>query len=522
VVDDVTTEAMTYGYDTAGQLTSADRTTGAHPDRSWAYDSVGRRTDACEGDTAIACTGGTLSTYTYDNAGWLTTETVGSDYSVDWVYDEAGRRDTGTVNVSGTGDIETRVYTYDDAGALTDITGTDLAASTQSFHFGYKRTGTGVVYGTESVTGAGVDNVGGVIWDPTGPIAQIAVATLDDGTPVLYGYDRDRKTLIGSNFYRFEADGSTISDPDNSGGAAGFDPYGRPDDTPDHTILGYRSELQYHAAYTIGGTDLTAELIYLRARDYDPQTGTFLTPDPLDGVSGTPTVANGYQYVGNDPINYTDPSGLCRIMDGDFYFEDNKDLCESLRPEGGGPACQVKGPGDLVVPAYDPYWDVQFDNGDCEVPGFTHVVQVCKGWSTACAVSDDIVNFAGGALQWNPMFQIADGLDRAVGGGELDLVRNNGVNPDTWAYRGGVAFSLGVEILVPVTPATRAGQEITVGDNFRAAPFGNRTGHPTGRLPHYHLRRLDDAGTVIPGQGIRRHRPWDTRSLDTSFLDRVF
>jgi len=43
---------------------------------------------------------------------------------------------------------------------------------------------------------------------------------------------------------------------------------------------------------------------------YDPQTGTFLTKDPLDGVDGQPTVANRYHYVDNDPLNRTDPLGL--------------------------------------------------------------------------------------------------------------------------------------------------------------------------------------------------------------------
>ncbi|MBI2705046.1 MAG: hypothetical protein HYX32_07120 [Actinobacteria bacterium] len=32
--------------------------------------------------------------------------------------------------------------------------------------------------------------------------------------------------------------------------------------------------------------------------------------DPLDGVDGTPTVANPYHYVANDPLNKVDPLGL--------------------------------------------------------------------------------------------------------------------------------------------------------------------------------------------------------------------
>jgi RHS repeat-associated protein len=43
---------------------------------------------------------------------------------------------------------------------------------------------------------------------------------------------------------------------------------------------------------------------YLRARYYDPAIGRFLSADPLGG---------GYPYVGNNPVNMVDPSGLYPI-----------------------------------------------------------------------------------------------------------------------------------------------------------------------------------------------------------------
>jgi uncharacterized protein RhaS with RHS repeats len=64
------------------------------------------------------------------------------------------------------------------------------------------------------------------------------------------------------------------------------------------------------------------------------------------------------------------------------------------------------------------------------------------------------------------------------------------------------------------------GSEIVLGDS-RIAPFGNRTGNPTGKYPHYHRRGIDPTnGKTIPGQGIGRHRPWDLKSTDKSFWDR--
>ena len=67
----------------------------------------------------------------------------------------------------------------------------------------------------------------------------------------------------------------------------------------------------------------------------------------------------------------------------------------------------------------------------------------------------------------------------------------------------------------------RTGIEFTFSRNLRIAPFGNRTGHALGELPHYHRRVIDAVtGQTKPGQGIKRHRPWETKSPDGSFWDR--
>jgi RHS repeat-associated protein len=47
-------------------------------------------------------------------------------------------------------------------------------------------------------------------------------------------------------------------------------------------------------------------LVYLGARYYDPQTGRFLSEDPI-GFSGGDL--NNYRYAFNDPVNLTDPAG---------------------------------------------------------------------------------------------------------------------------------------------------------------------------------------------------------------------
>ena len=61
--------------------------------------------------------------------------------------------------------------------------------------------------------------------------------------------------------------------------------------------------------YTFTGREYDEEtgLYYYRARYYDPESGRFLTRDPIGFAGGD---ANLYRYVGNNPVNYSDPSGL--------------------------------------------------------------------------------------------------------------------------------------------------------------------------------------------------------------------
>jgi len=47
-------------------------------------------------------------------------------------------------------------------------------------------------------------------------------------------------------------------------------------------------------------------LFYMRARYYDPSTGRFISKDPIGWAGGL----NLYGYVGGNPVNFVDPSGL--------------------------------------------------------------------------------------------------------------------------------------------------------------------------------------------------------------------
>ncbi len=65
-----------------------------------------------------------------------------------------------------------------------------------------------------------------------------------------------------------------------------------------------------HYGYTGEETDEETGLIYLRARYYDPYLGRFISADPFWGRLEEPASQNRYVYVQNNPLMYTDPSGL--------------------------------------------------------------------------------------------------------------------------------------------------------------------------------------------------------------------
>jgi len=148
-------------------------------------------------------------------------------------------------------------------------------------------------------------------------------------------------------YYHYDGLGSVKAITDSSGNVIEsytYDVYGKP--TIYNTIGKEIPESQVGNSFLFTGKmfDYDTGLYYYRNRYYDPELGRFITPDPLGPVglvnddpkpdmyvnnnplnlinpesvrliAPDPTAhidgLNLYTYVGNNPVNRTDPYGLC-------------------------------------------------------------------------------------------------------------------------------------------------------------------------------------------------------------------
>ncbi|MFE3553261.1 ricin-type beta-trefoil lectin domain protein [Streptomyces sp. NPDC059193] len=90
------------------------------------------------------------------------------------------------------------------------------------------------------------------------------------------------------------------------------DPYGNPRGTQPTNWPGDRTFLG------VGTDDNTTGLTHIGAREYEPQTGRFITVDPIIDITD-PLQMNGYTYANGNPITNWDPSGLKSEECGTLY-----------------------------------------------------------------------------------------------------------------------------------------------------------------------------------------------------------
>ena len=157
-------------------------------------------------------------------------------------------------------------------------------------------------------------------WDQALPLAQVMARS--DGTLDLYGLARTGEVQGGEWAYPLpDALGSVRQWSDSSGAvtyAGGYTPFG--------TEMWHQGSTTSAWGYTGEWQDSNVEMVYLRARWYAPYLNRFISLDSIAPDVRNPQGINRYLYALANPINYSDPSGLC--LDAEF-----DGICDSSEPD---------------------------------------------------------------------------------------------------------------------------------------------------------------------------------------------
>ncbi len=278
---------FTYSYDADNRLSGAAVTAGLVPvSRQWAwtFDSASNRLTQKVTDNG-AVVGD--HTYSYNQASQLvaTTDPAASD---GLTYDDRG-------NATKVGPD---TFTYDNANNV--ISATDGTVTVE-----YARDVTGAVI-TKTTTGG--PGAGTIRYSETGVLLDAESNAYAIELSLPGGVRLTRPLGTGTERWQFTAlDGDGFFTTDGAGALLGapqvYDPYGNVLTVPDAPAPGVPSTTW--EAVTGNETEaLRTTYQLMGARVYIPALGRFAQLDPKVGGS-----ANGYDYVNQDPVNASDPSG---------------------------------------------------------------------------------------------------------------------------------------------------------------------------------------------------------------------
>lgn len=340
------TDVHRYNYDRIYQLTDVDYTDGHFTsDTTFNYDPVGNRESVINGAITSYVTN-SLNQYTsvggveysYDNNGNLTSDGTNS-YTYDaedrlvaattprnavcYQYDPFGRRIAKNVNGKVTKylyDGDQVICEYDHYGRLRRkfLYGTGIDETVRM---------TNVLPSADITGGGNVDfddyAVLGLSWwldnnnpgfDPNADLnCDDKIDFKDVGILAeLWLSDGQRSE---DYFYHYDGLGSVIAltdSADNIIESYSYDVFGQPNTT---------SSVGNPYLFTGRRHNTETGLYYYRARYFDPYIGRFLQIDPIGYFGGV----NIYTYVGNNPTNWIDPYGLCKVDDTRKPIEDEFD-----------------------------------------------------------------------------------------------------------------------------------------------------------------------------------------------------
>ncbi|MFC4072461.1 RHS repeat domain-containing protein [Actinoplanes subglobosus] len=256
---------------------------------SWSIDSIGNRTE----ETARTATTSAVTGYTYPASGasavrpHTMTATTGARVGT-YTYDATGNTLTRPAATTGT-----QTLTWDAEGRVDTVTG---SGGTTSY-----------IYDADGHRLIQRDATGRTLYLPGQEIRY----TTSTATRSCTRYYTHGEGTIGSR----TAAGLTWLSPDHQGTAGVAinastqqatirrqTPYGKSRDTT--------SSVWPNTRGFVGGTIDSTGLVHLGAREYDPVNGRFISSDPMQDFSD-PQQWNSYAYANNNPMTFSDPTGLC-------------------------------------------------------------------------------------------------------------------------------------------------------------------------------------------------------------------
>ncbi|CNE28938.1 Cell wall-associated polypeptide CWBP200 [Mycobacterium tuberculosis] len=329
----------TYHYTDAGTITSiSDTSRDGVDNQCFTYDHLQRLTQAWTQGSAGACAADPSSSVIGGPA----------PYWHSFTYDRAGNRTGETRHgIGGTTDT-TRTYTYAAAGQgnrLTQFTQTGPTGN-RTNTYGYDVTGNTTTIQTND--GSPTTSTQTLEWNTEGELTKVT----ENGNDETYIYDASGNRLIrkdptgttlylpggtelralngastatGTRYYGFAGQTIAMRTSDGAVTYLASDHQGTAQIavdaasqattvrrfTPFGSIRGMDDDATWPGEKGfVGGTQDSTGLTHLGAREYDPDTGRFISVDPLMD-QGDPQQMNGYAYSNNSPITHADPAGLC-------------------------------------------------------------------------------------------------------------------------------------------------------------------------------------------------------------------
>jgi len=329
------TTTQAFGYDASDRLTGEFRNNGGSPTVPYTqtYDGNGNVTSRVD----LVDPYPNLVTYNYTptsgltSSTWLPNELVNTAVTYErpssgivsswYSYDASGD----TTQITSTGAITT--LTYDASGHFTGATFAGGGGAPLTVSVGYNARG---LRASEVFSGGGQpamgetfvyrgDRVGQVVVTGTAPFTETFVYR-QDGAPLELLYQAPGQALA-RYWYLTDGQGNVVALDDANGVEVNnyfYNAWGVPLNTIAASSMetipqplrfkGYWYDGWYRAGWTPGTPNPANDAVpwyWLAARYYDPRLQRFLQPDPSsqDGV-------RSYVYCHDDPVNYSDPSGL--------------------------------------------------------------------------------------------------------------------------------------------------------------------------------------------------------------------